>query len=208
MSPETLPRCALTRWRHLGLRRLALTDPYSADHRYLEQYIFKGRQRRSRWTIGRSAADERDLRQGYTCYYARVMSTDLPLAIDSLRHVTLGDQRRTMNMSAVSFSKRDRDDRAGDYVHDLFATPCSATLLSRPVADRRHRCRRLGRDRSPAPTGALRPLVIRRRGQCGRRPCAERRVLAPIPTDAAPVAHIPAPDAIRASRIGLLFERA
>ena len=74
----------------------------------------------------------------YTCYYARVLDTDLPLAIDVVCDMLTGslileedvDAERGVILEEIAMT----EDDPGDCVHDLFAhTMLGDTPLGRPV---------------------------------------------------------------------------
>ena len=74
----------------------------------------------------------------YTCYYARVLDTDLPLAIDVVCDMLTGslireedvDAERGVILEEIAMT----EDDPGDCVHDLFAhTMFGDTPLGRPV---------------------------------------------------------------------------
>ena len=113
-----------------------------ASH-YLEHLLFKGTRRRSALQI----AAELDAVGGesnaftdreYTCYYARVLDRDLPLAVDVVCDLVTSSLLRSRDVEA----ERDvvleeiamHEDDPGDLVHDLFAEALYGdTPLGRPV---------------------------------------------------------------------------
>jgi predicted Zn-dependent peptidase len=110
---------------------------------YLEHLLFKGTKRRSALDIS-SAIDavggemNAFTAKEYTCYYARVLDTDLPLAVDivcdmltdSVIEADDVDAERGVILEEIAMT----DDDPGDVVHDLFAhTMFGDTPLGRPV---------------------------------------------------------------------------
>lgn len=87
----------------------------------------------------------------YTCYYARVLDTDLPLAIDVVCDMLTGslilesdvDAERGVILEEIAMT----EDDPGDMVHDLFAhTMLGDTPLGRPVLGSVETINALGRD--------------------------------------------------------------
>ena len=119
------------------------TVSLSGASHYLEHLLFKGTRRRDALTI----AAELDAVGGelnaftakeYTCYYARVLDIDLPLAVDVVSDMV------TSSLIAKSDVESERgvileeiamhDDDPGDAVHDTFASAVwPDTPLGRPV---------------------------------------------------------------------------
>ena len=113
-----------------------------ASH-FLEHLLFKGTKTRSALDISSSieaVGGEMNAFTGkeYTCFYARVIDTDLPLAIDviselitsSLVHKEDVDAERKVVLEEISM----RDDDPSDLIHDLFAeTYYGDTQLGRPI---------------------------------------------------------------------------
>ncbi|MDQ1704469.1 MAG: hypothetical protein QOF18_835 [Frankiaceae bacterium] len=113
-----------------------------ASH-YLEHLLFKGTRRRDALAI----AAELDTVGGelnaftakeYTCYYARVLDDDLPLAVDVICDMVTSslltardvDSERGVILEEIAM----HDDDPGDAVHDAFAEMVwPATPLGRPV---------------------------------------------------------------------------
>jgi len=110
---------------------------------YLEHLLFKGTRRRSAMEI--SSAIEAvggDLNafttKEYTCYYARVLDRDLPLAIDVVSDVVLNavianddvEAERGVILEEIAM----HDDEPSDLVHDAFARQMFGdTPLGRPI---------------------------------------------------------------------------
>ncbi|MBC8140920.1 MAG: insulinase family protein, partial [Armatimonadetes bacterium] len=98
---------------------------------FLEHMLFKGTERRP---TAKDIADEMDNVGGYlnaftdkeyTCYYARVLSEDVPLALDLLsdmyRHSRFDAEEMAREQKVVLEEIKERDDAPDDLVHDLFA---------------------------------------------------------------------------------------
>jgi predicted Zn-dependent peptidase len=110
---------------------------------YLEHLLFKGTERRSALDIS-SALDavggemNAFTAKEYTCYYARVLDNDLPLAIDVVCDMLTGslirqedvDTERDVVLEEIAMT----EDDPGDVVHDLFAQVMyGSSPLGRPV---------------------------------------------------------------------------
>ncbi|MFE0631974.1 M16 family metallopeptidase [Streptomyces sp. NPDC058864] len=110
---------------------------------YLEHLLFKGTARRSALEIS-AAIDavggemNAFTAKEFTCYYARVLDTDLPLAIDVVSDMLTGslirqediDAERGVVLEEIAMT----EDDPGDQVHDLFATAMLGdSPLGRPV---------------------------------------------------------------------------
>ncbi|GGO93524.1 M16 family metallopeptidase [Wenjunlia tyrosinilytica] len=110
---------------------------------YLEHLLFKGTERRSALDIS-SALDavggemNAFTAKEYTCYYARVLDSDLPLAIDVVSDMLTGslirpedvDSERGVVLEEIAMT----EDDPGDQVHDLFAhAMLGDSPLGRPV---------------------------------------------------------------------------
>lgn len=110
---------------------------------YLEHLLFKGTSRRSALDIS-AAIDavggemNAFTAKEYTCYYARVLDTDLPLAVDVVCDMLTGslirqediDAERGVVLEEIAMT----EDDPGDQVHDLFSTAMLGdTPLGRPV---------------------------------------------------------------------------
>jgi predicted Zn-dependent peptidase len=119
------------------------TVSLSGTSHYLEHLLFKGTRRRDALAI----AAEIDAVGGelnaftakeYTCYYARVLDEDLPLAVDVICDMVTGslltgrdvDSERGVILEEIAM----HDDDPGDAVHDAFAEVVwPGTALGRPV---------------------------------------------------------------------------
>ncbi|MFI0897632.1 M16 family metallopeptidase [Streptomyces sp. NPDC020983] len=141
---ETLPTVRSATfgiWAAVGSRDE--TPALSGATHYLEHLLFKGTERRSALEIS-AAVDavggemNAFTAKEYTCYYARVLDTDLPLAVDVVCDMLTGslirqediDAERGVVLEEIAMT----EDDPGDQVHDLF---CGAMLgdtpLGRPV---------------------------------------------------------------------------
>ncbi|MDX3077914.1 pitrilysin family protein [Streptomyces sp. NPDC088354] len=141
---ETLPTVRSATfgiWAAVGSRDE--TPALNGATHYLEHLLFKGTARRSALEIS-SAIDavggemNAFTAKEYTCYYARVLDTDLPLAIDVVADMLTGslirqediDAERGVVLEEIAMT----EDDPGDQVHDLFATALLGdSPLGRPV---------------------------------------------------------------------------
>ncbi|MFJ4848747.1 MULTISPECIES: M16 family metallopeptidase [unclassified Streptomyces] len=141
---ETLPTVRSATfgiWAAVGSRDE--TPALNGATHYLEHLLFKGTARRSALEIS-SAIDavggemNAFTAKEYTCYYARVLDTDLPLAIDVVSDMLTGslirqediDAERGVVLEEIAMT----EDDPGDQVHDLFATALLGdSPLGRPV---------------------------------------------------------------------------
>lgn len=141
---ETLPgvrSAAIGIWVGVGSRDESVPEA-GASH-YLEHLLFKGTNRRSALDISASLeAVGGDLNaftsHEYTCYYARVLDTDLPLAVDVLSDMVLDSLIRPEDVDAergvVLEEIAMHDDDPGDAVHDVFGRALLGTgPLGRPI---------------------------------------------------------------------------
>lgn len=128
-------------WVQVGSRDE--TPTLNGATHYLEHLLFKGTKKRSALDIS-SAIDavggemNAFTAKEYTCYYARVLDTDLPLAIDIVCDMLTGslieaedvDAERGVILEEIAMT----EDDPGDCVHDLFShTMLGDTPLGRPV---------------------------------------------------------------------------
>ncbi|MFF9775389.1 M16 family metallopeptidase [Streptomyces sp. NPDC013978] len=141
---ETLPSVRSATfgiWAHVGSRDE--TPALNGATHYLEHLLFKGTTRRSALDIS-SAIDavggemNAFTAKEYTCYYARVLDSDLPLAIDTVCDMLTGSLIREEDVDvergAILEEIAMTEDDPGDCVHDLFAhTMFGDTPLGRPV---------------------------------------------------------------------------
>ncbi|MFM9373733.1 M16 family metallopeptidase [Streptomyces sp. Da 82-17] len=141
---ETLPSVRSATfgiWAHVGSRDE--TPSLNGATHYLEHLLFKGTKKRTALDIS-AAIDavggemNAFTAKEFTCYYARVLDTDLPLAIDVVCDMLTGslieqedvDAERGVILEEIAMT----DDDPGDCVHDLFAhTMLGDTPLGRPV---------------------------------------------------------------------------
>jgi predicted Zn-dependent peptidase len=141
---ETLPSVRSATfgiWAHVGSRDE--TPALNGATHYLEHLLFKGTGTRSALDIS-SAIDavggemNAFTAKEYTCYYARVLDTDLPLAIDVVCDMLTGslirqedvDAERGVILEEIAMT----EDDPSDCVHDLFAhTMLGDSPLGRPV---------------------------------------------------------------------------
>ncbi|MGW6143597.1 M16 family metallopeptidase [Streptomyces sp. NPDC055140] len=141
---ETLPSVRSATfgiWANVGSRDE--TPTLNGATHYLEHLLFKGTSRRSALDISSTidaVGGEMNAftAKEYTCYYARVLDTDLPLAIDVVCDMLTGslieeadvDAERGVILEEIAMT----EDDPGDCVHDLFAhTMLGDTPLGRPV---------------------------------------------------------------------------
>jgi predicted Zn-dependent peptidase len=106
------------------------TASLSGASHYLEHLLFKGTRRRDALAIS-SALDEVGgelnafTAKEYTCYYARVLDVDLPVAVDVVCDMVLGSvlaSKEVANERSVILEEiAMHDDDPGDSVHDTFA---------------------------------------------------------------------------------------
>ena len=128
-------------WVGVGSRDESVT--LSGASHYLEHLLFKGTKRRDALAIA-SALDEVGgelnafTAKEYTCYYARVLDADLPVAVDVVCDMVLSsvlstrevDNERGVILEEIAM----HDDDPGDQIHDLFADLIWPTdPLGRPV---------------------------------------------------------------------------
>jgi predicted Zn-dependent peptidase len=155
---ETMPTvrsAAFGIWSAVGSRDEAPADA-GASH-YLEHVLFKGTRRRSALEI--SAAIDAvggDLNaftaKEYTCYYARVLDADLPLAVDVVSDMVADSVNRPEDVEAergvILEEIHMRDDDPGDLIHDEFSTALYGdTPLGRPILGTEDSINALSRDR-------------------------------------------------------------
>lgn len=128
-------------WVGVGSRDETRVQMGSAH--YLEHLLFKGTAARSAMDISSSIeAVGGDLNafttKEYTCYYARVLDQDLPLAIDVVSDVVTGALIRPDDVEAergvILEEIAMHDDDPSDIVHDVFADAMFGdTPLGRPI---------------------------------------------------------------------------
>ncbi|MEV5510514.1 M16 family metallopeptidase [Streptomyces orinoci] len=155
---ETLPSVRSATfgiWAGVGSRDE--TPSLNGATHYLEHLLFKGTAKRTALDIS-AAIDavggemNAFTAKEYTCYYARVLDTDLPLAIDVVCDMLTGsliapedvDAERGVVLEEIAMT----EDDPGDCVHDLFAhTMLGDTPLGRPVLGTVDTINALTRDR-------------------------------------------------------------
>ncbi|GAA1887356.1 M16 family metallopeptidase [Actinomadura bangladeshensis] len=154
-SMPTVRSAAFGIWSAVGSRDEAPADA-GASH-YLEHVLFKGTSRRSALEI--SAAIDAvggDLNaftaKEYTCYYARVLDADLPLAVDVVSDMVADSVNRPEDVEAergvILEEIHMRDDDPGDLIHDEFSTALYGdTPLGRPILGSEDSINALSRDR-------------------------------------------------------------
>jgi predicted Zn-dependent peptidase len=141
---ETVPTVrsvTLGIWAHVGSRDE--TPALGGATHYLEHLLFKGTRRRSALDIS-SALDavggelNAFTAKEFTCYYAHVLDSDLPLAIDVLGDMltssVLAEEEIEAERGVVLEEIAMTEDDPGDCVHDLFARALLGdSPLGRPV---------------------------------------------------------------------------
>jgi predicted Zn-dependent peptidase len=141
---ETLPTVRSATfgiWAAVGSRDE--TPVLNGATHYLEHLLFKGTERRSALEIS-AAIDavggemNAFTAKEYTCYYARVLDRDLPLAIEVVSDMLTGSLIRQEDLDAergvVLEEIAMTEDDPGDQVHDLFSTALLGdSPLGRPV---------------------------------------------------------------------------
>ncbi|MFR9727466.1 M16 family metallopeptidase [Streptomyces sp. MS19] len=142
-------------WARVGSRDE--TPALGGATHYLEHLLFKGTERRSALDIS-AAVDavggemNAFTTKEFTCYYARVLDTDLPLAVDIVCDMLTSsviapeevDAERDVVLEEIAMT----EDDPSDGVHDLFAaTLFGDTPLGRPVLGTVETVNALTRDR-------------------------------------------------------------
>ena len=141
----TVRSAAFGVWVNVGSRDETL--PVAGASHFLEHLLFKGTKRRDAMAISSSieaVGGEMNAFTGkeYTCFYARVIDTDLPLAVDVIADLITSslvaaadvDAERTVVLEEMSM----RDDDPSDLIHDLFLetyfgdTPLGRSILGTP----------------------------------------------------------------------------
>ncbi len=151
----TVRSAAFGIWSAVGSRDEAPADA-GASH-YLEHVLFKGTRRRSALEISAAVdAVGGDLNaftaKEYTCYYARVLDADLPLAVDVVSDMVADSVNRPEDVEAergvILEEIHMRDDDPGDLIHDEFSTALYGdTPLGRPILGTEDSINALSRDR-------------------------------------------------------------
>jgi predicted Zn-dependent peptidase len=159
-------------WAGIGSRDE--TAPLAGVTHFLEHLLFKGTRRRTAWDISAeldAVGGELNAFTGkeYTCYHARVLDADVPLAIDvicdmvtsSLMPAAEVEAERGVILEEIAM----HDDDPDDVVHDVFVSSLYGdTPLGRPITG------------SPATIKALTRRQIT--GYYGRRYTPDRLVFA------------------------------
>ena len=128
-------------WVNVGSRDE--TPAVSGASHFLEHLLFKGTTRRNALEISatiEAVGGEMNAftSKEYTCFYARVIDTDLPMAIDVVSDLITSsivsaldvDAERKVVLEEIAM----RDDDPSDLVHDLYAeTYYGDTTLGRPI---------------------------------------------------------------------------
>ena len=141
---ETMPTvrsAAVGIWVGIGSRDEVIADAGATN--YLEHLLFKGTKRRTALEISAAVdAVGGDLNaftsKEYTCYYARVLDSDLPLAVDVVSDMVTGSLIREEDVEAergvILEEIAMRDDEPSDLVHDEFSTALYGDApLGRPI---------------------------------------------------------------------------
>ncbi|MEU5990744.1 pitrilysin family protein [Spirillospora sp. NPDC047418] len=154
-SMPTVRSAAFGIWSAVGSRDEAPADA-GASH-YLEHVLFKGTTRRSALEISAAVdAVGGDLNaftaKEYTCYYARVLDADLPLAVDVVSDMVADSVNRPEDVEAergvILEEIHMRDDDPGDLIHDEFSTALYGdTPLGRPILGSEDSINALSRER-------------------------------------------------------------
>ncbi|WP_329568249.1 M16 family metallopeptidase [Kitasatospora sp. NBC_01266] len=123
---------------------------------YLEHLLFKGTERRSALEISAALDAVGGEMNAFTakentCYYARVLDTDLPLAIDVVCDMLTGSLIRPEDVEAergvILEEMAMAEDDPGDVVHDLFAKAIYGDApLGRPILGTQETVKGLTRD--------------------------------------------------------------
>jgi len=137
----TVRSAAFGIWVNVGSRDESLKVA-GASH-FLEHLLFKGTKRRSALEISSSieaVGGEMNAftSKEYTCFYARVIDKDLPLAIDVISDLITSSLGKSSDVEAerkvVLEEISMRDDDPADLVHELFAeTFYGDTTLGRSI---------------------------------------------------------------------------
>ena len=142
---STVRSAAFGVWVNVGSRDETL--PVAGASHFLEHLLFKGTAKRDAMAISSSieaVGGEMNAFTGkeYTCFYARVIDTDLPLAVDVISDLITSslvaaadvDAERTVVLEEMSM----RDDDPSDLIHDLYLetyygdTPLGRSILGTP----------------------------------------------------------------------------
>ena len=128
-------------WVNVGSRDE--TPAVAGASHFLEHLLFKGTTRRTALEISatiEAVGGEMNAftSKEYTCFYARVIDTDLPMAIDVVSDLITSSMVSALDVDAerkvVLEEIAMRDDDPSDLVHDLYAeTYYGDTTLGRPI---------------------------------------------------------------------------
>ena len=157
-SMPTVRSVTLGVWVGVGSRDEG-PESAGASH-YLEHLLFKGTARRSALDISASVEAvggeiNAFTTKEYTCYYARVLDADLPLAADVITDVVAAalikaedvESERGVILEEIAMT----DDDPGDIVHDEFALALFGdSPLGRPIAGTVQSVKSLTRDQIAA----------------------------------------------------------
>ena len=138
---STVRSAAVGIWVNVGSRDES-PSVAGASH-FLEHLLFKGTKSRTAMEISSSieaVGGEMNAftSKEYTCFYARVIDTDLPLAIDVVSDLITSsnfkqsdvDSERSVVLEEIAM----RDDDPSDLIHDLYLeTYYGDTPLGRPI---------------------------------------------------------------------------
>jgi predicted Zn-dependent peptidase len=155
---ETMPAVrsvAFGIWAGVGSRDESAEEG-GASH-YLEHLLFKGTPRRDALEISSlmdAAGGETNAftAKEYTCYYARVLDSDLPLAIDVVSDMVtsslLADKDVEAERGVILEEIAMHDDDPADAVHDEFAAALFGDVpLGRPILGTAESIAAIGRER-------------------------------------------------------------
>ena len=141
-------------WVGVGSRD-ETTGHHGSTH-FLEHLLFKGTARRSAMDIATSfdaVGGESNAVTGkeHTCYYARVLDDDLPMAVDVLCDMVTSARLETSDVESergvILEELAMNDDDPGDVVHERFAEAVLGSHpLGRPIGGTADSIRAVGRD--------------------------------------------------------------
>lgn len=154
---ETIPAvrsAAIGAWVAVGSRDE--NEEHAGSTHFLEHLLFKGTPSRSAYEIS-AAFDEvggeanASTAKNYTCYYARVLDADLPMAsatiMDMVTSSILDPADFEMERNVILEELAMAADDPADVVHEAFtATVLAGHPLGRPIGGTPEAIRRLGRD--------------------------------------------------------------
>ena len=138
---NTVRSAAVGIWVNVGSRDE--TPSVAGASHFLEHLLFKGTKRRSAMEISSSIEEvggemNAFTSKEYTCFYARVIDTDLAMAINVISDLITSSTCKTEDVDAernvVLEEIAMRDDDPSDLIHDLFLdTYYGDTQLGRPI---------------------------------------------------------------------------